>query len=58
LPIGWRLLEIAKIEALTVLDDTFKGSRGQSHSDHNEWKVVYARVTSFLVILGSTFQLS
>lgn len=43
-PIGWRLLETSKIEALTVLDDTFTGSRGQSHSDHYEWEVVYARV--------------
>ena len=42
--IGWRLLETSKIEALTVLDDTFKGSRGQAHSDHHEWEVVYARV--------------
>ena len=27
-PFGWRLLELSKIEALTVLDETFKGSRG------------------------------
>jgi hypothetical protein len=29
-PVGWRRLDTAKIEALTVLDDTFRGSRGQS----------------------------
>ena len=43
-PIGWRLLDMAKIEALTVLDDTFSGSRGQSYSEHLKWEVVYARV--------------
>jgi hypothetical protein len=44
-PIGWRLLELSKIQGLTVLEDSFRGSRGQSHSDHQEWEVVYARVT-------------
>jgi hypothetical protein len=43
-PIGWRLLEMSKIEALTVLDAPFEGSRGQSHSAHYEWEVIYARV--------------
>lgn len=43
-PVGWRLLEVAKIEALTVLDDIFDGSRGSSHSDHQAWEIVYARV--------------
>jgi hypothetical protein len=42
--IGWRLLEVSKIQALTVLDDSFKGSRGQSHSAHYKWEVIYARV--------------
>ena len=43
-PTGWRLLEVSKIEALTVRDDTFAGSRGQSHNAHYEREVVYARV--------------
>jgi hypothetical protein len=43
-PIGWRLFEISRIETLTVLDDTFKGSREQSHHDHYQWEVIYARV--------------
>lgn len=43
-PVGWRLLETARIEALAVLDQTFAGSRGQAHRDHHEWEVVYARV--------------
>ena len=43
-PVGWRLLDVAKIEALTVLDETFPGSRGQLHRTHHPWEVVYARV--------------
>lgn len=43
-PMGWRLLDLSKIEALAVLDDTFEGSRGQSHRAHYEWEIVYARV--------------
>lgn len=43
--IGWRLLDVEKVEALTVLDDGFAGSRGESHSAHHEWEIVYARVT-------------
>jgi hypothetical protein len=42
---GWRRFDTEKIEACTVLDDVFKGSRGQSHHDHLEWDVLYARVT-------------
>lgn len=41
---GWRLLDFAEITSCTVLDDTFKGSRGDSHQDHHAWDVVYARV--------------
>jgi hypothetical protein len=43
-PIGWRLFEVSKIEALAVLEDTFEGSREQSHRDHYQWEVIYARV--------------
>ncbi len=44
-PVGWRLLEVTKIEAFTVLEDVFEGSRGQSYSAHLEWDAVHARVT-------------
>jgi hypothetical protein len=27
------------------LDETFPGSRGQSHQRHIEWDILYARVT-------------
>ena len=42
--VGWRLLDIAQIEALTVLDRPFPGSRGSSHRVHKAWDEVYARV--------------
>jgi hypothetical protein len=42
--IGWRLLDTARLEALTVLDAPFDGSRGQPHSAHYEWDVVHERV--------------
>jgi hypothetical protein len=42
---GWRLLDLAKIESLTVLDETFRGSRGSSQQQHHAWDAVYARVS-------------
>ena len=42
---GWRLLDTPKICACIVLEDTFSGSRGQSHRHHFAWDVLYARVT-------------
>ena len=44
-PRGWRMLDIAKIEACDVLDEPFKGSRGPAHQRHNVWDVIYARVS-------------
>jgi hypothetical protein len=41
---GWRLLNLSKLERFMVLDETFSGSRGQSHDNHHEWEIVYARV--------------
>lgn len=41
---GWRLLDIAKIEACRVLDETFPGSRGHQHRQHLTWDLLYARV--------------
>ena len=42
--IGWRLLDVPKIESLVVLETTFKGSRGQSGQAHHAWDVLHARV--------------
>jgi len=41
---GWRLLDIAKIEIVKVLEETFAGSRGPAHDRHLQWDEVYARV--------------
>jgi hypothetical protein len=41
---GWRMLDVAKLEQLTVLDKQFAGSRGDSHSHHIRWDTVFARV--------------
>ena len=43
---GWRLLDVSEIEDCVVLDDGFPGSRGDSHSRHLEWEILYARVAS------------
>ena len=42
--IGWRLLDVPKIEHLVVLNETFPGSRGRDHQNHMTWDVLYARV--------------
>lgn len=41
---GWRLLALAKIGVCKVLEHTFAGSRGDSHSQHMRWDAVFARV--------------
>jgi hypothetical protein len=41
---GWRMLEVAKITQLEVLDETFPGSRRAAHSRHFEWDTLFARV--------------
>jgi hypothetical protein len=42
--VGWRLLDVVKIESCVVTDQAFAGSRGQSHQQHYEWETLYARV--------------
>lgn len=41
---AWRLLDVAKIEEWTVLEQTFAGSRGDGYQRHKEWDEVFARV--------------
>ena len=41
---GWRLLDVGKIGACKVLEQTFAGSRGDSHEQHMRWDAVFARV--------------
>ena len=41
---GWRLLDVGKIGACKVLEQTFRGSRGDSQEQHMRWDAVFARV--------------
>jgi hypothetical protein len=41
---GWRLLDVGKIGACTVLKQKFAGSRGDAHEQHIKWDAVFARV--------------
>jgi hypothetical protein len=43
--VGWRLLDVVRIESCVVTEQTFAGSRGQSHQQHYQWETLYARVT-------------
>lgn len=41
---AWRLFDVSKIQDLTVLEKTFRGSRGQAHQHHYQWDTLFARV--------------
>jgi hypothetical protein len=41
---GWRMLDVAKIEQLKVLDKHFGGSRREGHTHHFQWDTLFARV--------------
>jgi hypothetical protein len=41
---GWRLLEVSRIEACVVSEDTFPGSRGESSERHITCDELFARV--------------
>jgi hypothetical protein len=41
---GWRLLDVGKIGACKVLEQTFPGSRGDADQEHLRWDAVFARV--------------
>lgn len=43
--VGWRLFNVSDIQSCVVRDDTFPGSRGESHRHHYTWSVLYARVS-------------
>jgi hypothetical protein len=43
---GWRLLEVAKIEAWTVMEKTFPGGRGSSDQQHLTWDTLFARAAT------------
>jgi hypothetical protein len=41
---GWRWLDVAKIQACTVLEESFSGTRQAADQQHHQWDVLYARV--------------
>jgi hypothetical protein len=41
---GWKLLDLAKIERVEVLEETFRGTRARPDQHHAEWDEIYARV--------------
>jgi hypothetical protein len=41
---GWRLLDVSKIDTCFVLEETFRGSRGEPHQRHYVWDFLYSRV--------------
>ena len=41
---AWRLMEVAKMSEVEMLDQTFPGSRGDSSQQHREWERIFARV--------------
>ena len=43
-PHGWRMLDIADISELVILDRTFAGSR-DADQRHRDWDEIFARVT-------------
>lgn len=43
--VGWRLLDLVKLESCVVTDRTFASSRAQPHQQHYQWETIYARVT-------------
>ena len=42
--IGWRLLDVSKIQSCVALTQSFLGSRGQAHRNRLKWEILYARV--------------
>jgi predicted DNA-binding transcriptional regulator YafY len=40
----WRLFDVARMEQLVVLDETFRGSRARPGQSHKQWEVLFCRV--------------
>jgi hypothetical protein len=41
---GWRCLDISRIDACTVLEESFAGTRATAGQPHQRWDLLYARV--------------
>jgi len=40
----WRLMDVAQISGIQILDETFGGSRSDSSQKHRKWERIFARV--------------
>src|SRR5437764_7378521 len=41
---AWRLMDVAKMSEIEMLEQTFPGSRGDSSQQHRQWDRIFARV--------------
>ena|SRR5205807_2831849 len=41
---AWRLMDVAKMSDVEILEQTFAGSRGDASQQHHHWDRVFARV--------------
>lgn len=44
-PIGWRWAVLSEIEQLSILDDTFRGTRPTQSGHHVRWDELFASVS-------------
>jgi hypothetical protein len=42
---GWKLLDVAKIQQLAILDEPFRGTRVRPEQHHMRWDEVFVRVS-------------
>jgi hypothetical protein len=40
----WRMFDVARMERLVVLNESFRGSRGRSGQSHKHWDLLFCRV--------------
>ena len=40
----WRLMDVPKMSQIEMLEQTFRGSRGDSSQQHRQWDRIFARV--------------
>ncbi len=41
----WRMFDVARMAQLVVLDETFRGSRGNAGQSHKQWDELFCRVS-------------
>jgi len=40
----WRMFDVARMEQVAILDETFRGGRGRSGQAHKQWDLLFCRV--------------